>query len=118
MSVNLLDLIPIKILKNEQSEDGNVTVLKPKFKNKFMAKYVVPKLKSPCYKVKLDEFGSYVWRLIDGKLTVEEIGKKMQENYQDAVEPVYERLSIFIQSMQRYRFIEYVNYENKKQTKI
>jgi len=113
MSVNLLDLIPKKILEDEQSEDGNVTVLKPKFKNMLMFKYVIPKLKSPFYKVKLDEFGSYVWKLMDGKLTIEEIGRKLQENFNEDIEPVYERLSIFIQSLQRYRFIKYVNYEKK-----
>ncbi len=113
MSANLLDLIPKKILPDTQNGNGRITVLKPKFKSKFMTTYLVPKLKSPFYKVKLDEFGSYVWNVIDGKLTVEEIGKKLQENYSEKIEPVYERLSVFIQSLKRYQFIEYVNYEKK-----
>ncbi len=114
MSANLLDLIPKKILNDEINEDGNIIVLKPKFRNKFMKKFVGPKLKSPFYKVKLDEFGSFVWRQVDGKLTVEEIGIELKNNYKENIEPVYERLSVFIQSLERYRFIEYVNYDPKQ----
>jgi len=114
MSVNLLDLIPRKMLSDEVNEDGNINVLKPKFRNKFMKKFVVPKLKSPFYKVKLDEFGSFVWRQINGKLTVEEIGIELKNNYKENIEPVYERLSVFIQSLERYKFIEYINYDPKK----
>ena len=118
MSVNLLDLIPQKKLTDEVNENGNITVLKPKFRNKFLKKYVVPKLKSPFYKVKLDEFGSFVWRQINGKLTVEEIGKKLKTNFDKDIEPVYDRLSEYIQSLERYRFIEYLNYDPKQDSAI
>jgi len=114
MSVNLLDLIPRKILSDEVNVDGNIIILKPKFRNKLMKKFVVPKLKNPFYKVKLDEFGSFVWRQIDGNLTVEEIGEKLKTNFKENIEPVYERLSVFIQSLERYRFIEYINYNPKQ----
>ena len=113
MSVNLLDLIPKKILTDEVNQNGNIIILKPKFRNKFMKKYVVPKLKSQFYKVKLDEFGSFVWKQIDGKLTVEEIGENLKANFKEDIEPVYDRLSVFIQSLERYKFIEYMNYESK-----
>jgi len=114
MSANLLDLIPVKIIKAKKNEDGKITILKPKFKNKFMLKYVVPKLNNPNFKVNLDEFGSFVWEQIDGNLTVDEIGNKLRENFKEDVEPVYERLSLFIQSIERYKFIEYKNYDPKQ----
>jgi hypothetical protein len=114
MSVNLLDLIPIKIMKNEKkNEDGTITVFKPKFQNKFMVKYIVPKLKSPDFKVKLDDFGSFVWKQINGKLTVEQIGVRLKDSYKEDIEPVYERLSVYFQTLLRYKFIEYKNYDPK-----
>ncbi|MBC8181727.1 PqqD family protein [candidate division KSB1 bacterium] len=115
MSANLLDLIPIKIMKNEEkNEDGTITVFKPKFRNKFMIKYIMPKLKSPDFKVKLDEFGSFVWKQIDGNLTVEEIGLNLKDNFHENIEPVYERLSVYFQTLLRYKFIEYKNYDPKQ----
>ncbi len=114
MPANLLDLIPIKIINTQKNEDGKITILKPKFKNKFMLKYVVPKLNNPNFKVNLDEFGSFVWEQIDGNLTVEKIGENLKKHFKEDIEPVYERLSLFIQSIERYKFIEYKNYDPKQ----
>jgi len=115
--VNLLDLIPERIVRSEQSDDGLITIFKPKFKNKLLAKYLLPKLKSPNFKVKLDQFGSFVWNQCDGKNTVAQIGNLLKERFQDNIEPVYDRLAVFIQSLARYRFIEYKNYEPTKSLK-
>ena len=114
MPANLLDLIPIKIMKSQENDDGTITVFKPKFRNKFMVKYIMPKLKSPDFKVNFDEFGSFVWKQIDGNLTIEKIGEKLKEHFKEDIEPVYERLSLFIQSIERYKFIEYKNYDPKQ----
>jgi len=114
MSVNLLDLIPIKIMKSQENDDGTITIFKPKFRNKFMVKYIMPKLKSPDFKVKLDEFGSFVWKQIDGARTVEEIGFELKDSFKENIEPVYERLSVYFQTLLRYKFIEYKNYDPKK----
>ena len=108
--VNLLDLIPVKNIKFEESSDGLITIFKPKFKNKLMVKYIASRLKSPDYKVNLDEFGSFVWKHCDGKNTVEQIGELLKHNFQEDIEPVYERLAVFIQSLARYNFLEYKNY--------
>ena len=81
MSVNLLDLIPVKIIKAKKDKDGKITIFQPKFKNKFMLKYVMHKLKNPNFKVNLDEFGSFVWEQIDGNLTVEKIGEKLKKHF-------------------------------------
>ncbi len=111
--VNLLDLIPKRIARFEESGDGLITILKPKFKNKMLVKYLMPRVKSPNFKVNLDEFGSFVWKQCDGKRTVEQIGNLLKEKFQDDIEPVYDRLALFIQSLARYRFIEYKNYDRQ-----
>lgn len=111
--VNLLDLIPQRVAKYEQSTDGLITILKPKFKNKILVKYLLPRLKSPNFKVNLDQFGSFVWNQCNGENTVEQIGHLLKEKFQDNIEPVYDRLAVFIQSLARYRFIEYKNYDRR-----
>jgi len=111
--VNLFDLIPERNANYEESGDGLIIILKPKFKNKIFVKYLLPRLKSPNFKVKLDQFGSFVWNQCNGKNTVEQIGNLLKENFQGDIEPVYDRLAVFIQSLARYRFIEYKNYNSK-----
>ena len=80
-NTNTLDLTPIKLHKDEVSEDGIVTVFVPKFKNELAKKYIVPKLKSEDFKIKLDNLGSEVWKKINGKNKVHEIIKQISEKF-------------------------------------
>lgn len=112
MEANLLDLVPQQKIKFEESGDGKIILLKPKFKNKLLVKYLLPRLKKPNFKIKLDQFGSFVWKQCNGKNTVAQIANLLKQNFQDEIDPVYDRLAIFIQSLARYRFIEYKNFES------
>lgn len=59
------------------------------------------------FKVKLDDYGSSVWKLIDGKRTILNIADKLKESSGKDVEPVYERVGKFMVSLEKYRFIKY-----------
>lgn len=111
MSVNLLDLIPEQNIKAEGLSNGRITLLKPKFKNKYLVKHILPRLKNPYYRIKLDDFGSFVWKNCNSNNTVGQIGDLLREKFRDDVEPVYDRLAVFMQSLARYQFIRYTNYE-------
>ncbi|MFZ5519355.1 MAG: PqqD family protein [Candidatus Zhuqueibacterota bacterium] len=111
MSVNLLDLIPVRNIGSEELSDGRFILLKPKFKHKFFVKHILPRLKSRYYRIKLDDFGSFVWKHCDGKNTVGQIGNLLSEKFKQEVDPVYDRLAVFMQSLARYQFILYNNYE-------
>ena len=39
---NLLELIPARNLEFERTDDGKITIIQPKFTNKFMVKYLLP----------------------------------------------------------------------------
>ncbi|MCU0643144.1 MAG: PqqD family protein [bacterium] len=112
MEVNLLDLIPEQKIKFEESGDGLITLIKPKFKNKFLVKYLLPRIKKPNFKIKLDQFGSFVWKQCDGNNTVGQIANLLKAKFQDEIDPVHDRLAVFIQSLARNHFIEYKNYES------
>lgn len=70
-----------------------------------MVRYLMPRLKNPDYRVNLDIIGTKVWENIDGKRTVREIGQILKNDLADKVEPVNERLTQFILSLQRHKFI-------------
>jgi len=103
--VNLLELIPVKNIKWEKKEDGLIVLLKPKFKHPFFKKHILPRLKYPFYKVKLDDVGSFVWEWCDGKKTVKEIAQGLKEEFGEKVEPLYNRLALFLQNLEKNHFI-------------
>ena len=47
-------------------------------------------------RITFDEYSSEVFNQIDGNKTVKEIGEKLKEKYGDNVEPLYERLLVFL----------------------
>jgi hypothetical protein len=107
--VNLLELIPQQNIRSEITEEGVYVLLKPKYRHPWMVKHVLPRLKSPHYKIKLDDIGSFIWELCDGQKNVEEIGKRLKEKFGDRVEPLYERLGTFFQNLEKNKFITFKN---------
>jgi hypothetical protein len=109
--INLLDLIPEKNIEWEKNEEGLIVLLKPKYKNPFLAKHLLPRLKNPYYRVKLDAVGSFIWELCDGHSTVKELGRKLKDKFKDKVEPLYDRLGLFLQNLEKNHFICYKNFQ-------
>ncbi len=102
---NLLEMYPAPAIRWEQEEDGSITLFTPRFSNKWMVKHVLPRMKNKDLKIHLDEFGSWVWQQIDGHTTVLQIAKNLYEKFGEKVEPVYDRLGLFINHLARRQFI-------------
>lgn len=109
--INLLDLVPCRMIEYDMNEDVIVTLQAPRFKSMFMRRWVQPRLKRPFLKVELDEIGSSVWMLCDGNRKVKDIAELMQRRFGEKVEPCYERLGLFFQQLEAARFITYSNLE-------
>jgi len=101
---NLLELIPVKIVQSEDNGD-KITLLIPRFKNKFFQNFI-PKNKSPYIKINLDELGSEFWKNVDNNKDVYTIGLILKEKFGEKVEPVYERLNLFIYQLRRNGFLD------------
>lgn len=105
--INLLELIPVKNIGWEKTEDNLIILLKPKFKHPFFKKHVLPRMKKPNYKIKLDAVGSFVWERCDGQRTVKEVAQSLKQEFGESVEPLYDRLALFLQSLEKNHFIYY-----------
>jgi hypothetical protein len=106
-------LVPERKINWEINPDTKFVVIKkPKFKNAFLKKYLLPRLKTPDYSVNLDKFGSFVWQNIDGNRSFGDIAIKMKEEFGESVEPVDDRLGQFINSLRRYDFITFTNIDD------
>lgn len=57
----------------------------------------------------LDEMGSMVWKLIDGKKNVYEIGQDVKRKFGENCEPLYERLILFLRYLVRRGWINFEN---------
>ncbi len=103
--INLLELVPSRISKWKDNDEGHVTLILPKFKSK-LGKIFASKFKNPMYEVKLDAVGAFVWRECDGKNNIYEISQGMLKEFGNEIEPVYERIKLFIDMLKNLHAIE------------
>ena len=103
--------MPVRQVEWVTDENNLAVLLKPKFKQLLLVKYLIPKLKRPNYKISLDRFGTMVWKNCDGKNTVAEIGELLKKEFGEELESVYERLGLFVQTLKKSGLIDYVNYQ-------
>lgn len=77
-------------------DDKIVTVLE-KQDHKIQKFFRKLRFKIPMYKeIKFDEYSSEVFTQIDGSKTVKEIGENLELKYGDKIQPLYERLLVFL----------------------
>ncbi|MBQ8794112.1 MAG: PqqD family protein, partial [Clostridia bacterium] len=58
--------------------------------------------------IHLEEFGSFIWTVIDGKQDIIAIGKLVKEKFGDKAEPLYERLAGYIKTLHTNGFISII----------
>lgn len=110
-SENFLDKVPVIARDLDWDIIDGVVVVHQQNKG-FYAKIAQKFFKTPeTSHIRLDDFGTYVWQCIDGKSNVHEIGKKVEKEFGKKAEPLYERLSQFMETLSRVHYIEFVTAE-------
>ena len=103
--INLLDVIPFRSenITAEKGSDGTVTIAFPRFKYEWMRRFLLPKGMSADIHVRLEDHGTAVWELIDGKRTVRRIIEHFnyEENYES-------RITAYITQLQKDGFVKLV----------
>lgn len=112
---NFLDYIPRhnRLFETRKNKEGHVEI---RTENRGFYNRIAQKLfKRPKYSdIELDDFGSFVWRQIDGEKSVYAIGMAVKDEFGEAAEPLYERLSQFIKILHDQHYVVYENKINKK----
>ncbi len=105
--INLLDVIPFRSenITAEKGSDGTVTIAFPRFKYEWMRRFLLPKGMSPDIHVRLEEHGTAVWELIDGKRTVRQIIEELAEHF-DHEENYESRITAYITQLQKDGFVK------------
>lgn len=112
--VNYLELTPVRNYNHLVEDENKVSVLVPRFTNKFLVKYLVPKLKSPDIKVKLDKFGSAAWLKVDGNKNVQTICNELLSEFGEEINPVVDRVTKFYSQLYQYQFISFKELNERK----
>jgi hypothetical protein len=90
-----LELIPVCCREYQTEEDGNITLLVPKFKNDKIAKLLSGK-RSRYFFIHLDEIGSRVWVAIDGGKNVGDICASVKAAMGDDFPQAEQRVHTFM----------------------
>jgi len=107
MKQNLFDLVPFVSEHITTEKEGELSVITfPRFRSKFMQKYFVPKNRPSIIHVRLDEHGTAVWDLIDGKRTVKEITKTLSDHFNHEENYEY-RIAVFFSQVHKQGFVKY-----------
>jgi hypothetical protein len=110
--VNLLGLAPRPLAHWEEAEEGRVVILRPEPDTKGLKGLMDGFFhRMSASRIKLDEVGSFAWRLLDGDRTVGEIAELLREEFGDAVAPAEERLGHLIWLLRREGLIAYPGWD-------
>ena len=105
---NYLERKPMRATALEwtKTEDGLVTLNK---KNTGFTNKLAQKLfrKPPVSYIHLDRHGSFIWLLLNGEKTVEELGDPVKQEFGEDAEPLYPRLIKYLAVLESYGFIEW-----------
>ncbi|MDZ7316273.1 MAG: PqqD family protein [candidate division KSB1 bacterium] len=101
---NVLEMIPSRSAAFEEQE-GKIVLLLPRQPIPLLGRFF-RRFREPLpVRLHLDEYGGFIWRQIDGRTPVKEIAVALRNRYGEAVEPVYERVGLFINKLAHQQLI-------------
>lgn len=106
VKTNLLDVVPCRCTHITTEKEGDCIVIAfPRFKYGWMRRFLLPKGMSADIHVRLEENGTAVWEMIDGKRTVREMIEKLADRFNH--EENYEsRITAYLLQLQKDGFIK------------
>ncbi len=107
---NFMDYIPVPSSKINYTviEDGTVVidiVHKGLFDKIAQVFFHRPKVSH----ISLDQYGNFIWPLMDGKRTVYDIALLVDEHFGEEAKPLYDRLVQYLRILSGHGFIELKN---------
>jgi hypothetical protein len=107
---NFLHLVPVRVMEHTVAEDGKVTVLLPRFKNKFWREVYRNSKKGEFITIRLDETGSAIWLLIDSTSSVEKLSENALAQHPDrftTLDDAQTRITKFLALLYQQRYISF-----------
>ncbi|MEN8005470.1 MAG: PqqD family protein [Candidatus Krumholzibacteriota bacterium] len=88
-----------------------VVVLQPRFRAGLLGRYLQPRLKESkkFVRIPLEERGSYLWTLMDGKMTVGEMATAFGRDFPAENDQIPERVATYLYQMAENHLISFAN---------
>lgn len=103
---NYLEFIPIINPQNDWSQDEEGVVTIHMVHRGFYAAIAQKFFHTPRVShIELDEYGSFLWKELDGQRNVGQLAQRMKEQFGDKAEPLYDRLVHYMQILHNNKFI-------------
>jgi hypothetical protein len=99
------ELRPARASEWRQGDDGRIDILVPPYGRGRIGQKLQSWFKASSHRVHLDDVGTFVWQRCDGSTPVREIAAAMHDHFGERVEPVEDRLVLFLQHLVRSRFL-------------
>lgn len=92
-------------------EPGRVVVLQARYRSGLLGRFLQPRLKEhkKHIRIPLEDRGSCLWGLMDGKLTVAEITTAFRRDFPEDTEQVPERVATYLYQMVENKLIQFKN---------
>ena len=109
--VDLLRIAPVRLAAWEES-DGRVTVTRPRPVTgglRGLAEWF--SFWMSVRRIRLDEVGSFCWKLLDGRRTVGEVAAALRERFGETVDPAEERVGQFVRVLRYQGMLGYPGWD-------
>lgn len=110
-TTNLLELAPVRIAPWKEDEGRVVLERPPPFRRGFRKYLDWLSCSLAVRRIRLDEFGSCVWKHLDGVATVAEVAEALRAAFGDSAEPVEERLGTFVRILRQQDLLAYPGFD-------
>ncbi len=107
---NSLDLTPLRLLDHTAGEGAKVSIMMPRYHGTPWKHLLQKRTRRQFIPIRLDEFGSATWLLIDGINTVGKIAGKLQEQFPEKLtnkDETETRVANFIFLLYNQRYISF-----------
>ena len=86
----------------EDKDDTHLPLVVLHIRHRGLSHFIAEKFfdRPPVTHVHMEPIGSFVWRQIDGRHSVYEIGQLLHETFGEEAEPLYERLSVYMKQLE------------------
>jgi len=110
--VDFMGLVPEKACGWTSGErSSQVVVLQPRFKSGLMGRFLQPRLKEAkkYLRIPLEERGSFLWDLIDGRRTAGEMAEAFGREFPEEIDQVPQRVATYLYQMADNDLIRFSN---------
>ena len=105
----ILEMVPQTLVDSRVDGGSQVVLLEPRFRSGPLAHWLQSRLppERAYVEVRLEAFGSTIWRLLDGRRNIADIMRGFVAAHPDLADSASERVWVYLQGLERHGFVSF-----------